>query len=806
MTEQQKDYGADNIKVLRGLDAVRKRPGMYIGDTDDGTGLHHMVFEVVDNAIDEALANYCDKIEVILHSDDSVTVRDNGRGIPVGIHEEEQRSAAEVIMTVLHAGGKFDDNSYKVSGGLHGVGVSVVNALSEYLELTIRREGKIHFQRYEFGEPVAPLAAIGDSVTTGTEVRFLASLKTFSHRNMTFDILSSRLRELSFLNSGVHIDLYDERTDQRQVYAYEGGISAFVTHLNRSRTALHPECLSANGEKDDVTVELALQWTDVYQEHVFCFTNNIPQRDGGTHLAGLRAALTRCINQYANAHDLLKKYKISLSGEDCREGLTAVLSVKVPDPKFSSQTKEKLVSSEVRTVVESVVSDILNTWMEENPRDARRVVSKAIESATAREAARKARDLTRRKGALDIASLPGKLADCQEKDPALSEIFLVEGDSAGGSAKQGRDRRTQAILPLKGKILNVEKARFDKMLSSQEIGTMITALGTGIGKDDFDISKLRYHKVIIMTDADVDGSHILTLLLTFYYRQMPALIERGYLYIAQPPLYRISKGKNGRYLESEQALFDFLIEQGVDGKSLYSHAEAKPIQGDRLMTMVRSCHRLKNLLQRLGQRMDGFMLKMVIESTRLNGAIMRNKERLDAAMSDVQQYFDTVTREDEKLMIRVFNNEDDASFYVQFERRDHGRLMMSRMDRDLIGTGEFSEACKLSQSLQAQVAAGATLQWQDKSFAVDHYSEVMEMIEKEGRKGWMIQRYKGLGEMDPAQLWETTMDAEKRTLLQVKLEDVVSADETFSMLMGDAVEPRRRFIQENALKVRNLDV
>jgi len=806
MTEQQKDYGADNIKVLRGLDAVRKRPGMYIGDTDDGTGLHHMVFEVVDNSIDEALAKHCDKIEVILHSDDSVTVRDNGRGIPVGIHEEEQRSAAEVIMTVLHAGGKFDDNSYKVSGGLHGVGVSVVNALSEYLELTIRREGKIHFQRYAFGEPVAPLTAIGDSLTTGTEIRFLASLKTFSHRDMTFDILSSRLRELSFLNSGVHIDLYDERTDQRQVYAYEGGISAFVTHLNRSRTALHPECLSANGEKDDVTVELALQWTDVYQEHVFCFTNNIPQRDGGTHLAGLRAALTRCINQYANAHDLLKKYKISLSGEDCREGLTAVLSVKVPDPKFSSQTKEKLVSSEVRTVVESVVSDILNTWMEENPRDARRVVSKAIESATAREAARKARDLTRRKGALDIASLPGKLADCQEKDPALSEIFLVEGDSAGGSAKQGRDRRTQAILPLKGKILNVEKARFDKMLSSQEIGTMITALGTGIGKDDFDISKLRYHKVIIMTDADVDGSHILTLLLTFYYRQMPALIERGYLYIAQPPLYRVSRGKNGRYLASEQALFDFLIEQGVEGKSLYSHADAKPIQGDRLMTMVRSSHRLKNLLQRLGQRMDGFMLKMVIESTRLNSTIMRNKERLDAAMKDVQQYFDTVTRDDEKLTLRIFDNTDDASFYVQFERRDHGRLMMSRMDRDLISTAEFNEACKLSQSLQTQVSAGSSLQWQDKSHPVAHYSEVMEIIEKEGRKGWMIQRYKGLGEMDPAQLWETTMDAEKRTLLQVKLEDVVSADETFSMLMGDAVEPRRRFIQENALKVRNLDV
>ncbi len=804
--EQQKDYGADNIKVLRGLDAVRKRPGMYIGDTDDGTGLHHMVFEVVDNAIDEALAGYCDKIEVILHSDDSVTVRDNGRGIPVGIHPEEGRSAAEVIMTVLHAGGKFDDNSYKVSGGLHGVGVSVVNALSEYLELTIRREGKIHTQRYHMGEPDAPLKVIGEASSTGTEVRFLPSLEIFSHRNMSFDILASRLRELSFLNSGVHIEILDERDNQALVFEYEGGISAFVAHLNRTRTVLHPECIAINSERDEVAVELAMQWTDVYQEHVFCFTNNIPQRDGGTHLAGFRSALTRSINQYATSNDMLKKHKVTLSGEDCREGLTAVLSVKVPDPKFSSQTKEKLVSSEVRSVVESLVAEHFGTWLEENPRDAKRIVGKAVEAATAREAARKARDLTRRKGALDVASLPGKLADCQEKDPALSELFLVEGDSAGGSAKQGRDRRTQAILPLKGKILNVEKARFDKMLSSQEIGTIITALGTGIGKDDFDISKLRYHKVIIMTDADVDGSHILTLLLTFFYRQMPELIERGHLYIAQPPLYRVAKGKKARYVSSDQELFDFLVEQGAEGKVFYSTVNASPFQGERLLTLVRSTYRLYNLQARLAQRMDSTLLALVVETSKLNNAAMRDRERLQQAMDAVQAHFAAQAREDETLNIQILEDAEDSSFYAQFERRDHGRLMVSRLTRDLVATAEFAEACKLSHILHAQVGEGAYLSWGEKREPIGHYRELMQRIEQEGRRGMVIQRYKGLGEMDPEQLWETTMDAEKRTLLQVSLEDVVNADETFSMLMGDAVEPRRRFIQENALKVRNLDV
>lgn len=803
---EQTEYGADSIKVLRGLDAVRKRPGMYIGDTDDGTGLHHMVFEVVDNSIDEALAGHCDKIEVIIHSDDSVTVRDNGRGIPVEMHAEEGRSAAEVILTVLHAGGKFDNNSYKVSGGLHGVGVSVVNALSEKLELTIRRAGKVHFQTYHLGDPDEPLKVVGDAKGTGTEIRFLPSLEIFSHRTMSFDILSSRLRELSFLNSGVHIELYDERSDKRQVFHYEGGISAFVQHLNRTRTPLHDTCIAISGEKDGVSVELSMQWTDVYQEHVFCFTNNIPQKDGGTHLAGFRAAMTRCVNNYAASSDLLKKNKVTLSGEDAREGLTAVLSVKVPDPKFSSQTKEKLVSSEVRTVVESIVNEKFSEWIEEHPKDAKRVVGKAIEAAVAREAARKARDLTRRKGALDISSLPGKLADCQEKDPALSELFLVEGDSAGGSAKQGRDRRTQAILPLKGKILNVEKARFDKMLSSQEIGTMITALGTSIGKEDFDVSKLRYHKIIIMTDADVDGSHILTLLLTFFYRQMTEVIERGHLYIAQPPLYRVAKGKNARYISSDEQLFEFLIEMGSADKSYYPGDKSNPLVGERLMTALRSIHRLQRLQQRLSQRLDALVLKILVETGKITMGMMRDKVQLEERLQALLASFDAVTREDETLKWRIYEDNQRDGYWVQFERRDHGRTMISRLDMDLISTAEFSEAVKLSSTLQQQVNQGAYLQHNEKRWEIGHYDDLATAVEQEGRKGLTIQRYKGLGEMDPEQLWETTMDAEKRTLLQVTLEDVVNADETFSMLMGDAVEPRRRFIQDNALKVQNLDV
>ena len=805
-SQHVEDYSADSIKVLRGLDAVRKRPGMYIGDTDDGTGLHHMVFEVVDNSIDEALANFCDRIEVIIHSDDSVTVRDNGRGIPVGMHSEENRSAAEVIMTVLHAGGKFDDNSYKVSGGLHGVGVSVVNALSETLELVIRREGKVFYQKYNMGVPAAPLKAIGTAKGTGTEIRFLPSLEIFSHRNMSFDILSTRLRELSFLNSGVHIELFDERTDHKAVFKYEGGISAFVRHLNRTRTPLHSDCFAMRIEKDDVTVELSMQWTDSYQENIFCFTNNIPQRDGGTHLAGLRGALTRTVNNYATTSGLTKKLKVSLSGEDCREGLTAVLSVKVPDPKFSSQTKEKLVSSEVRTIVESVVNEKLAEWFEENPKEARRIVGKVAEAATAREAARKARDLTRRKGALDISSLPGKLADCQEKDPALSEIYLVEGDSAGGSAKQGRDRRTQAILPLKGKILNVEKARFDKMLSSQEIGTMITALGTGIGKEDFDISKLRYHKIVIMTDADVDGSHILTLLLTFFYRQMPEVIERGHLYIAQPPLYRVARGKKSRYIANDEQLFEFLLEYGSEGKEYFSHGKARAITGDRLQTTVRSIHRLQRLISRLSQRIDAKILKFLVESGSTTLKMLRHREQLEERMDALSWAFKQASRMDETLSWSLHENEQEGVFWVQFQRRDHGRLMISRLDKDLIGTAEFNEAQKLCASLQNLVDEGAHLVHGEKRWPINHFDELANIIEQEGRKGLTIQRYKGLGEMDPEQLWETTMDPKNRIFLRVTLEDVVNADETFSTLMGDAVEPRRRFIQENALKVRNLDV
>ncbi|HKI59497.1 MAG TPA: DNA topoisomerase (ATP-hydrolyzing) subunit B [Mariprofundaceae bacterium] len=804
--DQEKAYGAESIKVLKGLDAVRKRPGMYIGDTDDGTGLHHMVYEAVDNSIDEALAGHCDKIEVILHSDDSVTVRDNGRGIPVGIHEEENRSAAEVIMTVLHAGGKFDSNSYKVSGGLHGVGVSVVNALSEYLELEIRREGKVHFCRFEHGDTVEPLKVVGTADGTGTEVRFLPSLQTFSHRNMSFDILAKRLRELSFLNSGVRIELIDERDDNRLLFEYEGGITAFVEHLNRTRTPVNKDCITVKGEKDDIGIELSMQWTDVYQEHVFCFTNNIPQRDGGTHLAGFRAALTRCVNNYATANGLLKKHKVALTGDDSREGLTAVLSVKVPDPKFSSQTKDKLVSSEVRPAVESTVSEKLSEWFEENPVEAKRIVGKAAEAAMAREAARKARDLTRRKGALDISSLPGKLADCQEKDPAASELFLVEGDSAGGSAKQGRDRRTQAILPLKGKILNVEKARFDKMLSSQEIGTMITALGTGIGKDDFDISKLRYHKIVIMTDADVDGSHILTLLLTFFYRQMPEVIERGHLYIAQPPLYRVAKGKNARYVSSDDELFEFLMEMGTQDKRYFPGGKAGDIVGDRLQTAIRSIHRLRRLSSRLSQRLDPVVLKFLIETGKINIAMMRDREALEARMELLSSAFDAVTRVDETLKWKIHEDSEQGCFWIQFERRDHGRMMMSRLDKDLVGTSEFSEALKLCATVQALVGEGAHITHGDKRWDISHYEDLIEIIETEGRKGLSIQRYKGLGEMDPEQLWETTMDANVRTLLQVTLEDVVMADETFSTLMGDAVEPRRKFIQDNALKVKNLDV
>ena len=800
-----KGYGAASIKVLKGLEAVRKRPGMYIGDTDDGTGLHHMVFEVVDNAVDEALAGHCDRIEVILHADESVTVRDNGRGIPVGIHPEEGRSAAEVIMTVLHAGGKFDDNAYKVSGGLHGVGVSVVNALSEWLELRIRREGKLWFQRYRMGEPEAPIRAIADAGDTGTEIRFLPSLEIFSHRNFHYETLATRLKELAFLNRGISILLVDERTGRREEFHYEGGITEFVRHLNASRTPLHPEPVEISGERERIVVELAMQWTDGYQEHVFCFTNNIPQRDGGTHLAGFRTALTRTINQYAQREGLLAREKVSLTGEDCREGLVAVLSVKVPDPKFSSQTKEKLVSSEVRPVVESVVAEGLATWLEEHPREARRIIGKAIEAARAREAARKARELTRRKGALDVANLPGKLADCQERDPARAELFLVEGDSAGGSAKQARDRRTQAVLPLRGKILNVEKARFDKMLSSQEIGTIITALGAGVQDRGFDLEKLRYHKIIIMTDADVDGAHILTLLLTFFYRQMPGLIERGFLYVAQPPLYRVAKGRQVRYLRNDDELFAFLAEAGAEGRRL--RTPQGEVQGGELVRVAKQAHRLGRLLERLGARLDARILPLVLDMPDLDADTLADRARLEALVAEVGRRFADIARPDEKLSWELVPDELHGGLAVRFTRRDRGTSRTGFLDRALLEMPDWSAAHALWHALKERIAPRSELVGdKGEPVTVDSPAGLARALEQEGRRGLSIQRYKGLGEMNPEQLWETTMDPERRTLLRVTVEDAVAADETFSMLMGDAVEPRRRFIQENALRVRNLDV
>ncbi|MDQ6961528.1 MAG: DNA topoisomerase (ATP-hydrolyzing) subunit B [Mariprofundaceae bacterium] len=798
------EYGADSIKVLRGLDAVRKRPGMYIGDTDDGTGLHHMVFEVVDNAIDEALAGHCDCIEVKIHSNDMVSVIDNGRGIPVDIHPEEQRSAAEVIMTVLHAGGKFDNNSYKVSGGLHGVGVSVVNALSEKLEMLIRRDGAVHFQRYRHGEPEEPMKKIGSAKGTGTEIRFLPSLETFSERNMSFDILSKRLRELSFLNSGVHIEIADERSDEKRIYEYEGGITAFVAHLNRARTPLHAGCITVLGEKDDNQVELSMQWTDSYQENIFCYTNNIPQRDGGTHLAGFRAALTRCINNYAHANGFLKKQQANLTGEDCREGLTAVLSVKVPDPKFSSQTKEKLVSSEIRHVVESLVSELLSDWFEENPKEARRIIEKAVEASMARDAARKARDLTRRKGALDIANLPGKLADCQEKDPALCELFLVEGDSAGGSAKQGRSRKYQAILPLKGKILNVEKARFDKMLSSQEVGTIITALGTGIGKEGFDVSKLRYHRVIIMTDADVDGAHILTLLLTFFYRQMRELIERGHLYIAQPPLYRVSQGRKGRYIANEDDLMTHLTSLGIHNASYHPGNGQDAMSGDDLHQVITDIQRLDRCFNRIGRQIERPVMELLLAQGKIDLSSIRREHELETYMEAIAATF--ADKQHEKFNFDINHDPEQGSCHVNFQRMDHGRVVRSLLDKDIIATAAYDEAYQIYDRLQAIISKDSKLERGNKSWPINSYHQILEFIEKEGRRGQMIQRYKGLGEMNPEQLWETTMDPDLRTLLQVKIEDMVEADDAFSTLMGDAVEPRRRFIQDNALKVKRLDV
>jgi DNA gyrase subunit B len=799
--EGDESYDSSSIKVLKGLDAVRKRPGMYIGDTDDGSGLHHMVYEVVDNAIDEALAGWCDRIDVILNGDGSVTVRDNGRGIPVDIHKEEGVSAAEVIMTQLHAGGKFDQNSYKVSGGLHGVGVSVVNALSEWLDLRIWRDGKAHFVRFRHGDVEAPLKVVGDADgKRGTEVTFLASKQTFTKTEYDFATLEHRLRELAFLNSGVRLILTDSRGVEPKVTElhYEGGIEAFVRYLDRSKSAVHTPPVVMSAERDGITVECALEWTDSYHETMLCFTNNIPQRDGGTHLAGFRGALTRQVNKYAEDSGIAKKEKVALTGDDAREGLTCVLSVKVPDPKFSSQTKDKLVSSEVRPVVESIINDKLGQWMEEHPSDAKRIVGKVVEAAAAREAARKARDLTRRKGALDISSLPGKLADCQERDPALSEIFIVEGDSAGGSAKQGRDRKAQAILPLRGKILNVERARFDKMLSSAEIGTLIAALGTGIGPEEFDVSKARYHKIIIMTDADVDGSHIRTLLLTFFYRQMPEIIEKGYLYIAQPPLYRAVKGKSQRYLKDDRQLEDYLITAGLEGAVLQLANGQQRAAAD-LRRVVDHAAQSRHLMQPIIRKVGA---AAVVEQTAILGALNPEAARDPNVAKAIADRLNALSTPDE----RGWSGLADQDGGLAFQRRLRGVNNKHIIDAALIRSAESHRLDQSKAELTEIYGQPAKLVLKDREIRIAGPIGLVEAVTEAGKKGVNVNRYKGLGEMNPEQLWETTLDPQVRSLLQVRVSHADEAEEIFSTLMGDIVEPRREFIQNNALNVANLDV